>query len=182
MREACIESLKDVLHSLKRIASIGGDMEVLRRKVADVRGHIKSLVNGLGRRTFKSCVRTYHNVDQSLLVVSCCLRDVDDPEPKELQRSDPAALRDALDGDQELFVGAPEVVDKSLSLNFKHSEWDESARPGSLSAHLANREQRRSRTRAASDSGVHQRTIHSKALGLLLLARQILLIILVDDS
>lgn len=50
-------------------------------------------------------------------------------------------LRDAARGVQKLFFDAHEVVERSLSLIVGDSMRDETARPGSLSAHSVNRAQ-----------------------------------------
>lgn len=50
------------------------------------------------------------------------------------------------------FVGAVEVVDRSLSLIVEHLKCDESARPRSSSAHSTNRGKRHSKARVSCDS------------------------------
>lgn len=121
--------------------------------VADAKGKMNSLVDGLRRDIFDSYASIRHNVDQSLLAVGSCLRKMVDRETKELQRRVHFALSNAVNGGQELFVYAHEVVHRSLSPIEWYPKRDESPRPGSSSAHSANRGQRQSRARIAPDSG-----------------------------
>lgn len=58
----------------------------------------------------------------------------------------------AADGVPKLFVDAPEVVDRSLSLIVGHEGRDELAKPGSCSTHHTNFELRQSWIRAAFNS------------------------------
>lgn len=80
------------------------------------------------------------------------MREMIDLEANELQRGSHDGLRNAAAGHQQRFGNASEVVDRSLSLVFRHTKHDKSARPGISTAHLATWDRRPSRTKAASDS------------------------------
>lgn len=72
-----------------------------------------------------------------------------DREAQDFQGTVNAALRGATDGVPELFVGAPEVVDRLLKLVIEHACTDESAKPGLFTTPSANRESCQSRTKAS---------------------------------
>lgn len=88
------------------------------------------------------------------------LKKVFDYEAKALQQSVHDAFRDGAGGGKLSSADAPEVGNKSLSLIAGHPKRAESAISGFSFAHSANREQRQSQARAASDSGARLCTIH----------------------
>lgn len=87
MLESRSRLLKNELDSLKRKVSMGCDMDIAGRKVANADGKVNILVNGLRRDTFDSYASIQHNVDQTLLAVGRCLRDLFDSQAQGFQRS-----------------------------------------------------------------------------------------------
>lgn len=122
-------------------------------KVVDAKRKVNNLNDGFHRDIFDSFANIRHNVDLSLLVVCSCLRELIGSEAIELQWIVHAVIRDAARGVQKTLVGAPEVVDRSLTLIFGHAMNDESVRARSSTTRSAICESRRGRTRATSDSG-----------------------------
>lgn len=92
MLEACIDLLKDKPNLIKRKDLTGCNMEVVCYKVAATKGGLKELAGGFCRDTAAACACIWHNVDQSLLVVSNRPNEMFDREEKVLQ----LVLHDAL--------------------------------------------------------------------------------------
>lgn len=153
MLEACISLLEAELDLLKQKELTSFDMEIVLRKVADVKGYMDCFVDGLRRGTFDSYDSIRHIVDQLLLAISKRLKKVFYHKANTLPQGVHDALCRAAGGVQKPVVDAPEVVYGSLSLIIGHLKHNESAEPGYLPAHSANLEQRQSRTMAAADSG-----------------------------
>lgn len=107
--------LLDELDFLKRKESAWCNKELVSRKLADVKGEVNNLVDGLCRGTFDSYANIRHNVDQMLLAAGRRLKKLIDCEAQELQQRVHAALCNAAGDVQESFVGAPEVVNRSVN-------------------------------------------------------------------
>lgn len=105
--------LEDDLDSLKRMKTMRCNLNVVSRKVADAKGKVNSLADWLRCYTFESYALIWHKVDQTLVAVHCCLRDLNDREALKLQHSVFAALCNAASGVQMLIVGAPKKWRKS---------------------------------------------------------------------
>lgn len=73
-------------------------MEVVIRKITDSKGGVNNVAYGLRQNNFELYVYIRRSVDQALLAVASGLKKLTDREAKELQRSVPAALRDAARG------------------------------------------------------------------------------------
>lgn len=128
-------------------------MKFVLHKVLDARDDSNGLAGGLRRDTFLTYACIRHGVDQSFLLVSKYLREMFVCEAKASQHSGHDTRRCAASGVQKLLVAGSEEEDRNLSLIVGSSKRNELARPGFLTAHFLNHEQRQSRTRAASDSG-----------------------------
>lgn len=122
------------------------------RTVSNAAGKFNNLEDGLRHDTFESYANISHNINQSLLMFSWCLREVIEREAKVLQRGLHEVLYIAAGGVQQSFLIAPEVVVESVSLIVGHAKSDKSAKPGSLTAYLASRNQQSSRAKAAFGS------------------------------
>lgn len=137
MLELRISVLKDVQRLSERKRLAGCNKEIKSRKVADVKGVLNNFVDGMRRCIFNSYVSILQNVNQTLLVVGSRLRKLIDRKSQKLQRSVYAAFCDTAGGVQVLFVGVPEIVDRSLYLIVGHGKRDESPTPRSFSTHSA---------------------------------------------
>lgn len=127
-------------------------MKIVGRKVADTRGKINKFFQELRGNTFDSCASNRHNAAQTLVALGSSLRVLIDHGAKGLQQSTHAALLNAAGDVRETFGDAPGVVDKKLSVKVGHAKHNESARPRSFTAHMANCESRRGWVRARSNS------------------------------
>lgn len=101
---------------------------------------MNSLVDGLRQDTIDSYASIRHNVDQSLVAASKHPKKMLDGEVMELQQVVHSVLRSAAGSVQKSFADEPKVVDRSLRLIVRHTKRDESAKPGSSSAHSAKSE------------------------------------------
>lgn len=99
---------------------------------------MNSLVDGLSRDPFDSYVSIQHNVDQSLAELNKCLKKVFKREAIALQQSDCNVICGAAIFSQRPLIDAPEAVDESLTLTVGHAKHADSAKLGSLLAHLPN--------------------------------------------
>lgn len=77
--------LKDKPVALKRKKSAGCNMEIVGRKVADIKSKVNNLANGLRRTNSESFASIRHNVDQKLLAVGSRPKTLLDREAQELQ-------------------------------------------------------------------------------------------------
>lgn len=152
MGESCIGLLKNELDFQRRKETTGYKTEAVSCKVADAKGEVNSLDDGLRRDTFDMYASIRHNVDQTLLAVSNCLKKLINGEAKWLQQKVHAALRNGASGVQKSFGNASGFVNRSLSLTVEHARHDESARSGSSSMLSVSRESRLGQTRATFDS------------------------------
>lgn len=145
--------MKNELDLLKQKKLTGCHTEVVSRKVVTAKSDLNGSVDESSWGTFRSYASILHNVDQSLAEVSERLKKIFDRVAAELQQGICVAICGAAGRVQKLFVGACEIVYKSLSLIVGQTRCGDSALPGSLSAHSANQESRRTHKMAASDSG-----------------------------
>lgn len=96
------------------------------------------MVEKLRRDTFKSYASIRHSVNQALLAAGSCQKDLIDCEAQELQWSVCSSIRGAEGVLPETFVGAFEVVDKSLNLIMGHAGHEDFAKPLSSTTHPTN--------------------------------------------
>lgn len=153
MPDARVSFLADELDLLKRKVSTGCDMVVVRRKVADAKGDIKKLGDGLCRYTFDSYVSSLHNIDQSFITVSYRVRRC--LIVRRRRYSSVCMMLFAM-----LLVVFKSCLSllllqkRSLNLTVRRSKRDDSTRLGLWSAHTAKSGQQQSQTRAVSDSEI----------------------------
>lgn len=87
MLKACIGFLKIELDPLKRMESTGCEMKKVSCKVADAKGNMNSLADGMHKDTFDSYCCIPHNFNQSLVMISRYLKDMIDCEATALQQA-----------------------------------------------------------------------------------------------
>lgn len=95
-------------------------MEVVRRKVADVKSKNNNLMDAFCRDTFRTYASIQHSVDRLLLAEGIRLTETNDLENEELRQGVYVSFCIAWRGFQKSFEGATEAVDRNLSLIAEH--------------------------------------------------------------
>lgn len=93
-----ISLLENELDFLKRKKPAACNKEVLGRMIADAKGEVNSLIDGLRRDTFNPYASIRHSVNQTLLAVGSRLGELTNRETQKLQRSVRLALCEAAGG------------------------------------------------------------------------------------
>lgn len=89
---------------LKRKKAIGCDMDIIGRKVVDVKSKVNRLVDELRHNTLESYANVQQNIDRTLSAVGSRLRDMIDRESQGWQRSVHTALGDAASDVRKAFL------------------------------------------------------------------------------
>lgn len=92
--------LNDELDSLKRKELTTYDVKAVRRKIAEVKGEIMTLIGKLRQDSFGPCASIQHDIDQLLFTVSIHLKEMFDREAKVLQQGVHVALCNVVGGFQ----------------------------------------------------------------------------------